>query len=165
MTTRTFIQRGQAYGSTPVSIIAKINDVEVFNGPVPTLNTAYKITGFESTEWLANGIELFSWQDDVEFSGTKTMEITISSGSLVVMDTVADYCLADNKTSHGPVFVNVVDGITYTRTTTNITINGVLQDQNNGSLGQTYWLIPSGGTYTCTVNVTSGILPTPPATP
>ena len=77
------------------------------------------------------------------------------------MDTVANDTNVDFDGALVPVFVNTVGDITYTNSTTNIVIDGALQNQDNGALGQTYWLVPPGSTYSCTVNVTAGILPTP----
>lgn len=158
MTTRTFKQQGQAYGSLPVAIVAKIDGVEVFNGTVPTLDEPYQLTG---TDPVPPGGDLFSWTDDLAFSGTKTMEISVANGFLVVMETVANYAAGQlNPTAEefGFPYLATVGDVAWTNATTNITINGVLQNQDNGCPGQTYWLVPPGQTYSCTVNVTAGEL-------
>ena len=168
MTTRTFKQRGQAYGNLPVTIVAKIDGVEVFNGQVPTLNAPYQLTGFESDiDSLILGEELFSWTDDVAFSGTKTLEITVVNGFLVLMNTTANYPqlsvvdLAAGENTWDFAYVNQVDGVFYVNPLGNMFINGQAQNPNDGVPSQTYWLLPPGSVMSCNVNITASIVPPP----
>jgi len=158
MTIRTFKQRGQAHGSLPVTIAAKINGVEVFNGAVPTLNTAYQLTGFDQeVDCLSLGDELFSWTDEATFSGTKTSEISVSNGYLVLMNTTANYPVLNVENAQnqwGFAYYNIVDDILHTNPWSDMTIGGQAQNPNATFPGQTYWLIPSGSVMTCTVNIT-----------
>lgn len=159
MTIRTFKQRGQAYGSSPVTIVAKIDGVEVANGPVTTLNTRYQLTGFDpDTNFQELGDELFSWTDDAAFSGTKTLEITVTGGFLVLMNTVANYPQISEENQWSFVYFNPVGDVVYTNPWSDITINGQLQNPNTDVPSQTYWLIPPGGVLTCTVNITASIV-------
>jgi hypothetical protein len=166
MTIRTFKQRGQAHGILPVTVAAKIDGVEVFNGVVPTLNTPYQITGFDQdVDCFTLGDELFSWTDDASFSGTKTLEISVSDGYLVLMNTMANYLRlnaedAENQWSF--VYYNRVDDVIYTNPWSNMTINDQAQNPNTEILGQTYWLLPPGSVMTCTVNITASMGATAP---
>lgn len=159
MTIRTFKQRGQAYGSSPVTIVATIDDVEVFNGVIPTTDSPYQLTGFDpDADWATLGDELFSWTDDANFTGTKTLEISVSGGYLVLMNTIANYpfLTADNAENQWSfVYTNTVDGVLHTNPWSNMTINGQLQNPNTGVPGQTYWLLPPGSVMSCTVNITA----------
>jgi hypothetical protein len=92
MTTRTFQQRGQAYATGPVIVAASINGVEVFNGSVPVLNSLVPSTPEEIQPLVAP--VLFSWSEDVNFEGTRSMHITVSGGSLLLKNTYANYGLA-----------------------------------------------------------------------
>jgi hypothetical protein len=168
MTIRTFKQRGQAFGSSPVTIIAKIDGVEVVNGVVPTLNVPYQITGFDpDADSSMLGEELFTWTNDTAFSGTKTLEITVANGFLVLMNTIANYPqlskidpeLGENIWSFA--YVNQVDDVVYTNPLSNMVINGQAQNPNTGVPSQTYWLLPPGSVLTCDVNVTASIVPPP----
>jgi hypothetical protein len=168
MTIRTFKQRGQAYGSLPVTIVAKIDGVEIFNGQVPTLNAPYQLTGFDSDiVSLTLGEELFSWTDDVEFSGAKTLEITVANGFLVLMNTTANYPqlsvvdLAAGENIWGFVYKNQVDDVFYVNPLSNMVINGQAQNPNDGVPSQTYWLLPPGSVMSCNVNITASIVPPP----
>lgn len=162
MINRTFKQRGQAHGLLPVSISAKIDGVEVYNGVVSTVNTPYNLTDFDAANGMP-GEDLFSWNDVLDFEGNKSMEITVTDGFVVFMDTLVNYTYpGTTPTRYGPVYIKDTDLGTDTNATINISINGVLQDQNNGCLGQTYWLIPPGGVLTCTVRVSpSSFIPPP----
>ena len=159
MTIRTFKQRGQAHGSLPVTIAAKIDGVEVFNGVVSTLNTAYQLTGFDQeVDCLSLGDELFSWTDDATFSGTKTLEISVSNGYLVLMNTIANYPVLDVDNAENQwsfAYYNIVDDVLYTNPWSDMTIGGQAQNPNTEISGQTYWLIPPGSVMTCTVNITA----------
>ena len=164
MTVRTFKQLGQAYGSSPVTIVAKIDGVEIFNGTTPTLNEPYMLTGFDTTVYPGN--ELFSWTDDINFVGTKSMEITVGSGFLVLMNTTANYPgfggehnRPDPENHWLFVYANQVDSVVYSNPFSNLTINGEVQNPNTDIPGQTFWLIPPDSVLSCTVNVSKGFKP------
>jgi len=162
MTTRTFKQRGQAYGSLPVTIVAKIDGVEVFNGQLPTLNQPYQLTGFDpDVDSFALGTELFSWTADVTFGGTKTLEISVSNGNLVLMNTVANYLtldvtdVANEENIYGIIHFEKVDDVIFSNPWSNMIINGQEQNSNPGFNGQTFWLLPPNSVMTCIVNITA----------
>jgi hypothetical protein len=167
MTTRTIKQTGQAFGSSPTIISAKINGAEVYNGPVSTLHEPMR--RYNNPDEVFP--ELFSWTTDTNFAGTQQMEIAVSNGQLVIADTVSNYTFSSpsNKSDvFGPVYVNVVPGeagnVIYTDAITAISINGVFQEHalTNGALGQTYWPLESGDVFTCTVKITASPLIPPP---
>lgn len=155
MINRTFKQRGQGHGSSPVTVVVKIDGVEVYNGAVPTLDTPYKLTDFDP-DYGQPGADLFSWNDELGFEGTKTMEITVGNGFLVMMDTMVNYTFPGTTPDRfGPVYMKTVGEVTNTNPLVDISINGAAQDQDNGCPGQTYWLVPPSGTFTCTVRISS----------
>ena len=158
MTTRTIKQTGQAFGSSPTIISAKINGAEVYNGPVSTLHEPRRLYSNPDEVFP----ELFSWTTDTSFAGTQQMEIAVSNGQLVIADTLSNYTVSipSNKSDvFGPVYVNVVPGeagnVIYTDTITAISINGVFQEHQltNGAIGQTYWPLESGDVFTCTIRI------------
>ena len=171
MTTRTFRQRGQAFGSSPVTITAKLDGVEIFNGTTPTLNEPFKLTGFDpDSNALDLGEVLFSWTGDSTFSGTKALEITVGSGFLVLMNTSANHppyiMLDDPENEWAPVYYTQIDDVAYTNPWSNMIIDGKPQHPNNDIPGQTYWLVPPGSTMTVDLNVTASKVKIPgPPTP
>jgi hypothetical protein len=82
---RTFKFYGQGYGSTPVSIIAKINDTVVYTGPVPTIPLP---EGPRPAPIPPEQVELFSIANsatlNTDFSGILPMTVEVTSGDAVL---------------------------------------------------------------------------------
>jgi len=158
MTTRTFKQYGQAYGSVPASITATIDGTVVFSGPIPTIDTPIP---FDPLIFIDRPT-LFTWTNTVEFSGTQSYSITVTGSPLLLVHTLADHCRADDALEFNSFYSRVSEGIVITDPFTNVTIDGVLQQRgpNNSDLpGQWYWLIPADSTFTATLNINAGLEP------
>jgi hypothetical protein len=56
-------------------------------------------------------------------------------------------------------YTTVIDGVTYKDPLTDIVINGITQvrERTLDVTGQWYWVIPDGGTFSCTINIQPGI--------
>lgn len=166
MTTRTFKQLGQGYGSLPTTIIAKIDGVEVFSGEVTTVNQP-----FPTVSELSLTIDniLFSWTKSTDFSGTLTMEISVQGSPLLLTTTLADYPI-DSPDKQG-VFTSFYsiekDGTIYFDPFDHETIDGVSVSRIDSPelSGQWWWGIMPGSTFTATVNVEASQAPPPPPTP
>lgn len=157
MTTRTFKQLGQAYGSTPAVITATINGAVVFSGEIPTINTP--IPPMPDTG--LTGSELYTWTNTVEFSGTQSISISVANATLLLTDSFADNC--SNLTAEFAPFYSIQDdGVLISDPFTNVTIDGVamLRGPDSSSLsGQWHWIIPAGSTWSATLNVQAGYVP------
>lgn len=163
MTTRTFKQMGVAFGSQPLEITAKVDNVVVYQGTVVTLNEPAPT--LPDLNYSVN-TELFSWTADVGFSGPQVIEISVGEGAeLLVTDLQANYSWVLSSTSNtyvssGPD--NYIDfrwqqfGNTY--------INGVLQDpqtiDHEQLTGPWWWKLPPGSIFVENVTIESGIAPT-----
>ena len=164
MTTRTFRQLGIAYGPAPVSIVAKVNDVIVYQGPVTTLDTV--MPQLPDTEYDITNV-LFTWNDDVAFSGAKVIEISVSgtSGDLVVAGIDANYTIPapainlttgdidpDIPSSGANEYLDldpVAVGIT--------SINGTVRTKAGDELGgQWWWNLVSSDTLVKNLTITHG---------
>jgi hypothetical protein len=179
MTVRTFKQMGQAYGSSPVQIVAKIDGVEIFNGSVPALDTPTPLPGATVAD-----VELFSWPGEVAFSGNKIIEIIVSGGSVLLTDTLGNY-VADQtippvgepgfpKTpvSAGPDVYSYFYGhfaldpdttppesnIWVLDPLSNVTINGMprVPAYTPTQSGQWNWLVPAGSVFNATLSIEAG---------
>jgi hypothetical protein len=178
MTTRTFKQFGQGYGSTPATIVATIDGVQVFNGPVNTVDEPLPLGPVTNP-----GSEIFTWTNTVDFAGTQSFSISVTGSSLLLTVTSANYPFLQIDTNvTEPFIINSsvdfsyfytnfytknVNGVNLADPFTNVTIGGVPQQRaprpNDSELpGQWYWLIPAGSTFTATLNVMAG---TDPASP
>jgi hypothetical protein len=176
MTTRTFKQYGQAYGSVPASITATIDGVQVFSGPVYTVDEPLPT---DST--LIVGSTLFNWTNTVDFAGTQSFSISVTGSPLRLTTTVANYRYifpypptfelpADSGNFVVPdadslindyafFYIANIDGIQIEDPFTNVVIDGVPRQRgpNNADLpGQWQWIIPAGSTFTATLNITAG---------
>jgi len=163
MTVRTFKQQGAVFAPTgsSVNLQAKINGQEVFNGPVATLTKPVPVSNYTDEV-----IDLFSWDSDVSFFGEKELEISITGGTLILRDTVANYFYSmDTMSSSGPdnfgyIFVekyNETDNI-YTDPFINVKIDNVAQQSRpeDGPMGQWTWRVNSGSIFTATVRILKG---------
>jgi hypothetical protein len=159
--TRTFTQQGQAYGAVPCIITAKIDGVVVFSGEVLTINTP--VPPLPDLH-LNLGVPLFSWTKPVDFAGTCELEIAVSGSQLVITDTTADYVDPTDPSVTGSFYQIEIDGIVYGDPFTDEKINGVQQTgpYNPELPGQWYWNVLPGNTFTATVNINAGVIPSPP---
>lgn len=164
MTTRTFIQQGQGYGSTPVSIVATVNGSQVFSEVISTLNQPLPDLPFGPF----TGVNLFSWTNEVSFQGTWSYVITVTGGTLIMGDTVANYVSEPSfggspKTAEGFGYFWLTpynENLLMFDPLSNVSINGIAKtvDRSNGpETGQFYWILPAGSSFSATINVRPGI--------
>lgn len=178
MTTRTFKQQGQAYGTTATNLVAKIDGVEVFNGSISSLDQPIPSMPIADYETLPVQ-DLFSWTDDVDFAGTKSMEITVTGGQLLLTLTLANYVKIIDVTNPPPGITSGPDvfGQYYRNDIgenavsfdpkSNVIINGVAQEftRDANLTGQYYYVIPANGTLTATIAIQPGYASNPVAAP
>lgn len=162
---RTFIQKGQGYGPTPVTITAKIGNVVVYSGTVPTLNQAPPVGGQSGPGPSTN---LFSWTNDIEFSGQQDVEISVEGGLLLLSQTLANYTAgggANVKPVPGDAntfrnfWYETIDGVTIGDPFTDEKIDGVPQIEHpepSQLPGQWWWYLPAGSTFTARLNIAAG---------
>lgn len=158
MTTRTFIQNGQGYGPTPVAIVAKIDGNVVFSGNVPTVNQPLPILPDPNVNITTN---LYTWTNDLTFSGEQDFELTVENGTLLLTKSLANYSdlVPLSTEEYNPFFYEIIDGVKIYDAFTNEKIDGVTQIEHPdpASLtGQWWWVIPSGSTFTATLNIMAG---------
>jgi hypothetical protein len=180
MTVRTFKQMGQAYGSGPVQIVAKLDGVEIFNSTVPALDIPVPNPTTVNTD-----SNIFSWTDSVTFNGTKNIEIAVTGGTLILTKTIGNYGIsaipptpvspgvAPALVSTGPdeftyIYANWLYDIAETPEAENlfvadpmttVTINDVplSSEPTSAYRGQWYWTIPSGSVFKATIVVQPGV--------
>jgi len=160
MTTRNFIQCGQAYGSTTASITATIDGTVIFTGPISTLDTPIPTRLDTSPNYMPT---IFTWTNTVAFSGTQSYSIAVTGSPLLLGGTTADYCVANNVSAFHSFYTYEIDGVAVADPLTNVAIDGMAQTRgpNNDTLpGQWHWSIPAGSTLTATLNVNAGSEPT-----
>lgn len=154
---RTFKQTGLSYGSEPTMIVAKVDGVVVYEGPVATVDAPIPF----NSDTVSNE-DLFSWTSAIDFVGTQALEITVVNNTLILGVTFANY--VGSGTQEAPV--NGTDTAFGIQTTnddgfndpfSNVTINNVPQiierDDNPSFKGQWNWTISAGKTFRCDFNI------------
>lgn len=153
MTTRTFKQNGIAFGTTPVNITAKIDNVVVYEGTVETLDGFFPVLPNE--EYTVTNT-LFSWTTDVDFTGTQIIEVS-TSGTLLLATLTANYSPIANT---GDVISSGADGFVDFRYNQfgNTYINEALQTVTHGDLvGMWWWELQAGDTFVENVTIEPGL--------
>jgi hypothetical protein len=89
MTTRTFNQLLQGYGSEAITAVATIDGAQVFSGTVNTLDQPLP----DLPDNNDYGVATFEWNKPIEFEGQITMTVahTGESGVIMITDTLADW--------------------------------------------------------------------------
>jgi hypothetical protein len=168
MTTRTFKQYGQGYGSAPATITVTLDGVQIFNGDIATLDQSVPDMPIVPGENL--GVELYSWTKDLIFQGADTLQITVADGTFLMSKSVANYFkYIDPALPSGPYatsgVANFVPFYYYTDngeviydSISNVSIDGVAKTVNRvpGEYGQWYWVLGPGQTMTATLSVIAG---------
>lgn len=158
MTDRTFIQNGQAYGVTPCNIVAKLDGNLIYSGQVLTVNAP--IPNFPD-ESLVITNQLFTWNENLTFAGTRQFEVEVSGSTLVLAGTFANFESGNAQVFSSFYHETGPDGTIYFDPFTNETINGIdvshLPDPSY--TGQWTWKIPAGSTFSATLNVLAGNVP------
>lgn len=156
MITRTFRQKGTAFGSAPGNITAKVDNVVVYQGPVVTLDQPFPT--LPNLEYQTSTV-LFSWTANVNFEGTQVIEISTDSNLLLceIEQNYAGTINGNTVVSSGP------DEFRSLRWTQfgNTYINEVLQSSNainHESLdGQWWWRLPANSVFVENINILPGL--------
>jgi hypothetical protein len=150
-TTRTLQFFGQAYGDTPVTLVASIDGTELFNGTVSTIVGTAPL-GLET----ADQVLLFtvSFPGDAEGRGAFPMTVAVNGGDSAVLGIVkANYePIADGSNKGPDIFGPVFNG----DARSNVAIDGVVQPLpvvEDGKKGSYAWVVHSGSTISCNLNL------------
>jgi hypothetical protein len=182
LTVRTFRQNGQGYFSTPVTIIAKIDGVQVFDGEVPTLIEPYPILPQLDVNI---GVPMFTWEEPLsKNSGQMSMEITVTNGILLVSDTYsnASSAIPPSPTPDEVPYIDEYDfevltwwqyinQVWHSDALTEVTIDGIPQTRPTTShpsgvnMGQWYWRVEAGSVFTANINLQIPPVPQPVGAP
>jgi hypothetical protein len=84
MTTRTLKFYGRGYGETPAAISVTQNGVNVYTGEITTINAP-------RTDW-PDQVVLFTSETTVDFTGTISMSIEVTNGTVVFAWITGNYC-------------------------------------------------------------------------
>ena len=160
MTNRTIRFYGQGFGATAVEISVTASGSQVFNGPVPTVDQP-----LEPMPWpLEQSDILFSMEVPMEFQGPMPIEITVNSGSGILLEKMSiNYVsLSSNVSSGAQGFeFDSDEKIPYLLSASDLKLNGnpspslVCRPEPDGN-----WTLPlaAGNTFAATLNIEAGLL-------
>ena len=170
MTIRTIKQQGQLYGLGSATVVAKIDGTVVFSGTIDAVNQPVPALPSLGT---VEGVDLFSWEEDVDYTGTRALEIYVTGATLLLTDTLANYYtisqpwpnpetpvpgISSGATGFGWVYFVNTNDVIVTDPLSNVAIDGkaLTADHTPELTGQWYWRVTSGSTLTATVNIIAG---------
>lgn len=180
LTVRTFRQDGQGYNATPVTIIAKIDGVQTFEGEVSTLIEPYPIMPQLNVDF---GVPMFTWDEPLtKISGQIAIEITVTNGTLLVSDTYSNVSGAippSPTPSEVPIITDYdfeklvlwqyADQVWHADSLTDVEIDGVSQPRpttgSTTTMGQWYWQVNEGSVFTANINLQIPPIPQPVGAP
>ena len=163
MTTRTFKQFGQAYGTDTCEITVVVDGSTVYSGPVHTVDEPLPMV--PNPDFEVDNV-LYTFTKDTSFAGVSKLSISVSNSALLLCNMLANY------PTDVPAQANVwnscndteIGGLIYSDCLSNEIIDGVPQVHYLDPVltGQWWWTIPADSTFTADINIQSSKLPPPP---
>jgi hypothetical protein len=150
MPVRTYKQKGQSYGHTPTTIVAKIDGVVVYSGTVSTLDEPAPAILAD-----ADAVDLFSWTTDINFYGPKPIEITVAGNPLILGQTWCNFFGEAGGSADEFVTTLYADSNGVLDPLSDVTIDDITKEAirlGSSSNGQYYWYIQPGSTFKATLN-------------
>lgn len=96
MATRKILFLGSGFGSTPATVTASIDGVEIFNGPVTTLDQPIPNLPDANLSFQLQNVKLFKFDTDTSFSGPIALSFTVNSGTVIFAGVTASYVAIAN---------------------------------------------------------------------
>jgi len=160
MTQRTFQQHALGFGETPTQVVCQIDGNTVFSGAVTTLDQF--MPPLPQPDYEVDNVA-WTWEADAEFTGTRSLTITVTGSPLLLAQTFANYPLSNAANTYGAFYATQVGNIWIADPLTDVTINSQpkIRGDDPELIGQWWWRIPAGGTFAATLNVNAD--PPPPA--
>jgi hypothetical protein len=171
MLIRTFKQYAQAFNTEPLTVIVTLDEEEIFNGQVDTIDNISP----DMTKVAWPGPLLCTWTNNIDFVGSRSMKVEVIGeglGFLLLTSTHANYvCVEKSLVPYvtvpgGPDIYNgfysqKLDGFDAHDPYTDVKINGILQvaEHSPECTGQWSWMITPGSVFTATLNVNKARYP------
>jgi hypothetical protein len=159
MTNRTVQVLGSGYGSTPASIVATWNGIQVFSGTVPTQDSPLP------TKSSAPGQVLFTFEIPMDAAGNISMTTDVTGNPVVFTEIMANYAnLGSDTTSYtssGPTrFVPIEGKLDVLDVRSQVTISGISlpipNPKPDTAAGDWWWLVATDSSMSCQVAVQAG---------
>lgn len=153
MSNRTFKQLGQGYSNAAATVIVKVDGATVYMGAVPTINEPVP-TDF--TWGKDHRVALWQWQTSLNHRAAQAVEITVTSGRVLLLNTVSDNTDVPGASGGWNFAQGLVDDFgpfAVGDPWSDVKINGRAQSLASGKRGQSYWLLHNGDVLTGNINM------------
>jgi hypothetical protein len=132
---------GQGYGSSPATIVVKLEDSTIFSGEIPTVNQIKFNTAPDDQ------VVLFTCELPVTFKGLKPMSVEVLTGTVALAHIHANYCFYNDH----DLYFTICPGADARK---NVKIDGELQTPAQNLPGTWSWTVSAGSTLSYDLNVT-----------
>lgn len=154
MSNRTFQQLGQGYSNAAATVIVKVDGETVYMGSVPTVNEPVPTDFSWGKDHRA---VLWQWQKPLSHRAAQALEVTVTSGRVLLLTTVSDNTDIEGATSGGWNFVEGLVGdfgpFHSDDAWSDVKINGRAQPLWSATRGQSFWLLHNGDVLTGYINM------------
>lgn len=168
-TNRTFQFYGIGFGSTPVTVTARVNNTEIFSGEIPTIDRPIDPYPYPMPEATGKTV-LFRLVDsallNTDFAGSVPMTVEVTGGYGAIFSKINSNYYRGNVTQTPTAGTVNNFGISYTGVPTNsegskdsrssVIIDGVAQTTQRPPDGTWWWLVPTNTTMSYNWNISVG---------
>lgn len=164
---RTITLLGLGFAPVAGNITIELDGVQVFSGPVQT-DTEHPL----NPRGGSAAAEIYSWQEDVNFSGAKSLKIKVNSGDFLYQGAFSTHMPVARKNNPGVYFSSGQNGPVpcFMQNTqfgvsrdpnSDVFIDGIAQSKlvlnPNEALGPWFWPLHEGSELTCNLNISAGL--------
>lgn len=163
MTTRTIQSLGYGFGNTPATIVAKINNVTVFEGEIATAPLSDLPVGNPLSQWANSIVSLYTFTSTVGTAESLPVTIEVTNGIVLLANYTANYSIteavppATGWVSSGPDTYLIMPG----EVRESVAIDGIEQNYHpvgaDTNLGTWWWQVTAGSTIAFNMLVDAGI--------
>jgi hypothetical protein len=134
---------GQGYGTDPAFVVARLEDLVVYEGNVHTIDQI----GFNTAP--ETQVVLFTCELPVTFEGLKPMSVEVITGTVVLAHVHATHCYANCNDLYFPLCPG-------SDVRKNVKIDNKLQVPDQELPGTWSWTVSSGSTLSCDLDIVGG---------
>jgi hypothetical protein len=163
MTNRIVQVLGSGYGSTPASVVATWNGIQVFSGTVYTQDSPVPVA---PTPGPAPGQVLFTFEIPMDVDGNISMTTDVIGNPVLFTEILANYAnLEANSTSYtssgASRFITIAGNLDVLDVRSQVILNGIslpiTDPKPSTETGTWWWVVGTDTSMSCQVAVQAGL--------